>query len=370
MATRCWCGNDNLEEYSQHYYKCPQCNTLISKNNFNNDIYHVVDEDSDLYGKNYWESMMEKQTQQSSLNEIVDTYFNDRIAYWLKYILKYIPVSYRIAEIGCGLGQLAYAMKVLGYNQTAYEMSPEICKFIAKTLDINVICGEFQNYADKYDAVLAFDLIEHIIEPEMLLNNIYARLGDEGVLCIQTPCYDETLTYGQMCLEKPRFIEQLKEEQIYLYSRQSMMQLLEKVGFKQFYFEPACFGDDYDMFLFAAKKPILVKTEEEISAELDSLQCGRIVKSYIFLYDQKRKLEDALKESDIDRNNRLESIYALQKRLEESEAECAARLSAMNELERLLKESEADRAARLSAMNELERLLKESEAEKAALLNN
>ena len=51
---KCYCGNTNLAEYSDKYWKCDVCRTLVSKYDFNNSIYHVNEEEKDLYGKNYW----------------------------------------------------------------------------------------------------------------------------------------------------------------------------------------------------------------------------------------------------------------------------------------------------------------------------
>ena len=387
---RCWCGNTDLMEYSQHYYKCNKCGTLISKLDFSKVIYFVQDEENDLYGKNYWETKMEKAIGQDSLGGVIDRYFHDRVPYWLEKILKYVPLSSSVAEVGCGLGQLAYLMKTIGFQQMAFEMSPEICSYISKELEINVKCGELQTSEETYDAVLAFDVIEHIMEPELFVSEVVKRLRAGGVLCIQTPRYREDLTYDEMLEETPRFIEQLKEkEHIFLYSTRSMRLLLEKHGFKYFYQEPACFGDDYDMFLFASKTQIAVKSRDEVFSLLDRMKCGRIVKSLIQFYERDKELEEdllrehvdnqkrwetivntqnKLEESESDRNVRLEVINDLQKRLEESEADRNARLDIINDLQKRLKESESDRDARLSIINDLQKRLEESESDRDARL--
>lgn len=331
MPKKCYCGNDKLDEYSLNYYKCSQCNTLISKTDFNNDIYHVKSDELDLYGKNYWDSMMKKMTKQDSLDGVIDFYLNDRVIYWMKYILSYIPIDYKIAEIGCGLGQLAYVMKAIGYEQTAFELSPDICQFIKETLNINIVCGEFGESNEIYDAVLAFDLIEHIAEPEPFLVNIYDKLSENGIICLQLPQYDNTLDYNMMLKEKPRFANHLTEFQhIFLYSKDAIKQLLYKVGFIYIYFEPACFGEDYDMFLFASKVPLNKMSNNYVDNLLNNVNNGRLVKSIISLYDKNNILEKQLTEIENDSGIRLEKINKLEEKLIESESDRTARLEIIN----------------------------------------
>ena len=85
---KCWCGNTQLKEYSENYYQCEKCHTLISKHNFDDAIYNVKNENNDLYGKNYWEVEMTKAAGKNTLSEVVDMYLTERVIYWLQYILK------------------------------------------------------------------------------------------------------------------------------------------------------------------------------------------------------------------------------------------------------------------------------------------
>lgn len=320
MMNRCWCGNKQFLSYSTNYDKCPKCYTLISKNDFDEKIYHVEDEEKNLYGKNYWKVKMQEMTNQDSLDGVIDCYINDRVIYWIKYILKYIPINSSVAEIGCGLGQLAYVMKQLGYGQTAYEMSPEICRYVEETLKINILCGEFQKFPGRYDAVLAFDLLEHIAEPVELLNNIKQKLGDDGILCLQMPCYDAELSYEEMQKEKPRFENSMTEYQhVFLYSKESAKKLLQKIGFEYVVFEPACFGDDYDMFLFASKSPLKKLQDKEVKEILNTVEIGRLIKALISLFDEKRKLLNEINEINIDRKQQLTDITTLTEMVEEKD---------------------------------------------------
>lgn len=367
---KCWCGNEELAEYSEKYFQCDRCHTLVSKNNFDNAIYNVRDEKNDLYGKNYWEVLMTKETGKSSIGEVVDMYLTERVPYWVKHILKYTKPGNYIAEVGCGLGQLQYILRRLGFRQLAFELSPSICDYIEKQLGIATHCGPFDGQNQEYDVILALDLFEHLTEPMNFLEECSRSLKAEGVLCFQTPCYDPELSYDEMIRKKGRFEKLLEADQhVYLYSRNSIKKILRQFGFEHIKFEPAFFGDDYDMFLFASKNEMTENSEEEVNAFLDSVENGRLVKAILTLAGEKNKIFSEFSVADRDRKDRLEQNDKLRGLLECSEADRKDRGEQIEKLTKLLKESEADRAARLEQIETLSQMLQESEKDRADRLD-
>lgn len=366
---RCWCGNEALEEYSSQYYVCTKCHTLVTKYDVNDSVYKVADEESDLYGENYWEKGMLELSGQPSLSALVDVYLRGRVPYWTENVLKYAKFEGRVAEVGCGLGQLQYVLKKIGYQQLAYELSPEICQYMKDTLDVSVHCGPFERNEQPYDAILAFDLFEHLLEPEEFLSVCADSLQTDGVLMMQMPCYDATLSYDEMLIQKPRFKGHLKPEQhLYLFSRESITEILHEHGFLNVIFEPAYFGDDYDMFLVASKGKLCQNTKDEIDEYLNCQKNGRLVKAIITLQEEKREWEKRYLQADRDRVDRLHNMQKLEELLRVSESDREDRLKQAQTLEQRLEESEGDRAARLEQMKILERRLEESEADRAARL--
>ena len=408
---KCWCGNEKLNDYSEEYYKCDECHTLLSKRIFEESVYDVENEQEDLYGENYWEVSMTKAAGKNSLSEVVDMYLTERVIYWLKYVLKYVKLGSDIAEVGCGLGQLQYVLRRLEYKQLAFELSPHICAYMEDNLKVKTHCGEFVANPNGYDGILAFDLFEHLINPLDFIDKCTASLRDNGVLCFQTPSYNPKMNYKEMISHKSRFREQLKAEQhIYLYSRESISRILNDKGFSYIVFEPAFFGDDYDMFFFASKHPIKANSEKEIDDFLNSTDNGRLVKAMIALFDAKQDIIAKYQTAEANSNARMEQISQLTEMVHNREADCEARqeqidkltemvhnreadcearqeqidkltemlkdnevnrvaeLEQNNTLTQLLKENEADRAARLEQINTLTQQLKESEADRVARL--
>ena len=366
---KCWCGNEELAEYSEKYFRCDRCHTLVSKNDFDNAIYNVQDEGKDLYGKNYWEVLMTRETGKNSIGEVVDMYLTERVPYWVKYILKYTKPGDYIAEVGCGLGQLQYIFRRLGFRQMAFELSPGICSYIENQLGVTAHCGSFQGQEGEYDAIIALDLFEHLTEPLKFLEECSKSLKEEGFLCFQTPCYDSELSYDEMMRKKGRFEKLLEAEQhVYLYSRNSIIRILRQFGFEHIKFEPAFFGDDYDMFLFASKREIKENTEEEINAFLNSGENGRLVKAILTLAEGKSKIFSEFRVADRDRKERLDQNNKLKGLLERSEEDRCKRGEQIEKLTQMLKESETDRENRGEQIEKLTQMLKESEADRTARL--
>ena len=344
---RCWCGNTKLANYSEHYYKCEKCHTLVAKALISYNPEEIDDEE-DFYGKQYWETKMENAAKVHNLSQIVDLYMHERAVYWLKNLYSVLlPGQGHIAEVGCGLGQFSYLLKESGY--------------IRNTLNIQIICGALKPTNKKFDAICAFDVMEHIIDPHEFLNTATSTLEADGFLMIQMPCYDEKLSYQDMLLQKPRFQEQLKEnEHVYLYSKESAKRVFQEHGFNHVIFMDAFFGNDYDMFLIASKNPLTIYTSKEIDQALNRTEHGRLIKALISSWEERQTIKNCLRESEADRTARFKQIGILTQELKESEADRTARAEQIGQLTKQLQESEADRTARAKQMDSLTQKLEEA----------
>lgn len=295
--TRCWCGNEVRQKYSEHYYLCEKCQTLVSDVDFSEEIVHVENEEKDLYGKNYWEGLMCELTGKKSLDEVIDYYLQERTLYWLQYLLKYRLPRASVAEIGAGIGQFSYLINRVGYEQTGFELSSEICRYAEETLGITMHQGDIGDVSKEYDIIAAFDLLEHLVNPDSFMERCAQHLREDGIFCFQTPCYNPELSYKEMLDKAPRFHTLMTEFQhVNLFSRAAVEKLLKKHEFQYINFEPAVFGDDYDMFVFASRVPMRQNTEEEINACMNSMENGRLIKSMISMYKQVNEKQKVIEE--------------------------------------------------------------------------
>ena len=165
MPTNCWCGNAELLEYSEDYSRCDSCFTLVNNRIINESIYDVKNESNDLYGANYWFKNFLDRAKMTSINELNDHYLVGRCLYWMRCVLKYILPPAKVVEFGGGLGQMLYLMKHAGFNQVGIELSQKVCEYARSAFNINMLSGTIDDLKGVYDAVLLFDVVEHLTDP-------------------------------------------------------------------------------------------------------------------------------------------------------------------------------------------------------------
>jgi 2-polyprenyl-3-methyl-5-hydroxy-6-metoxy-1,4-benzoquinol methylase len=331
---KCWCGSKNLDNFSEHYYKCRECNTLVCKTRMPEESFRSGDEFEHFYGKDYWIIHVKEDYGMPDVFERARNDLGERCVYWIKDILKYKLPPAKTLELGCAHGGLVYLMKLAGYDATGNEMSQWICDYANKTFNIPMKCGRIEdlNIAPKtYDIILLMDVLEHMTDPINGLKRIADALKDDGIAVIQTPCWRETeKSYEEMKAENSIFLEQFKEkEHLYLFNEYSIKRILNETGFPHIAFEPQIFP--YDMFVFAGKKSLVKIEQTVIDTELQTTPERRIVLALMDVYKQ------------------------MDKKLEECQADRAARLDIINrqakEFTEKLDACESDRAARLEVIN-------------------
>lgn len=333
----CWCGCQELLPFSPYYKKCRRCGTLVSiiAENIDEQVEVSKAENDALYGANYWKKNMVNMAGGETLEDLVQLYLKGRVSYWLSTVLRYKLPPARCCEIGCGLGQFSYLLQKAEYDVTAMEVNEEICHWIQKHLYIPVKQGVFQEYEGMLDVFIANDVLEHIANPHALMQQIYARLNPEGIVILQTPCFDGQSSYEELCDRNARFLEQMKEkEHVYLYTKKSICELLAQYGF-QCVFENAYFGNDYDMYIVAGKTMPKAHSPDIVQKYLNSIENGPLLLALItqskdtkLLQDQLVKCNEQLMKMDEDirylnqaAKERLEGMERLKKQLSEMNAQ-------------------------------------------------
>ena len=116
-------------------------------------------------------------------------------------------VNQQVAMIGIGSG--VELLFVNSKNIDAYDLS--ISNFVnAKFNSINLYESEFKSNKDKYDLIFAIEILEHLSNPFLLLNEIHSSLKTRGrcVLTVTTnvPQFDHLYDF-----KIEGFIEKLNE---------------------------------------------------------------------------------------------------------------------------------------------------------------
>jgi len=98
--------------------------------------------------------------------------------------------GYRVLEVGAGHGEtLRYlkekkmAVEVIGIDITKNKDNSNIDRFINEDIE-NVDLSEYKKY---FDVIILADVLEHLIEPQKILNKIKYCLRDDGQILISIP---------------------------------------------------------------------------------------------------------------------------------------------------------------------------------------
>jgi SAM-dependent methyltransferase len=363
-GSSCWCGNADLLAFCAGYRRCPACETLVSDDMPGPEISHVVDEERDFYGREYWFSYQEKHLGHPTIQARARLDLPERCLYWLQALLKYKLPPARVLELGSGHGGFVAMLRSAGFDATGLEISSWVVEFARETFEVPMLLGPVEDQRlepASLDAIVAMDVLEHLRDPLGTMRHCLGLLKPDGILLIQTPCYAEGSTYEQMVARSAQPLEILQPgEHLYLFSRCSISDLFARLGAGHIAFEPALFAQ-YDMFPVVSRARFTVCPEAP--PPLCATPAARMTQA---LLDQRAELEimkERLAESEKDRARRLAVIEEQGRRLGEVEAERNNLRSEAEALRQHRTVIEADRAARLAVIEEQGRGVSELEAE-------
>ncbi|KPK76644.1 MAG: hypothetical protein AMJ79_05880, partial [Phycisphaerae bacterium SM23_30] len=114
---------------------------------------------------------------------------------------QYLPKGRKILEIGCGTGEFAEAAKRTGYRIEGVETSKVLAEYVRREIGIECFNGKIEDLDRKrrdYDAIAAFDVIEHVAKAGGFVQEIIRRLKEGGFIFLEMPnwrCW-ERLVWG------------------------------------------------------------------------------------------------------------------------------------------------------------------------------
>ena len=120
----------------------------------------------------------------------------------LRWIAQMPPA--RVLDLGCSGGQLSARVRALGHHVTGVDVLelPEIHHRVDRFIQADLDQGLPPEVAEggPYDIVLAADVLEHVREPERLLDEIRGQLVAHGSLIASVPNFGHWYTRGRTLL--------------------------------------------------------------------------------------------------------------------------------------------------------------------------
>ncbi|MGB4295542.1 MAG: methyltransferase domain-containing protein [Smithellaceae bacterium] len=144
----------------------------------------------------------------------------------IMYISKYANGS-KILDLGCGTGHLALELIQKGYDTCAADLSEDLVDYANLRAQnagyqLNAVQMDIQNlpYREAFDAVVCLDVLEHIGDDLLALNNIYQALKSGGIMICAVPAL--SVLYGRRDQRIGHFRR---------YDKEVLVQEIESAGF-------------------------------------------------------------------------------------------------------------------------------------------
>jgi SAM-dependent methyltransferase len=150
----------------------------------------------------------------------------------------------RLLDVGCSTGRFLNQMRLYG-DWTLYgiELSVEAVQEAHNHYNLPIIAGLFQDTAfqsSSFDVVTLWDVVEHLHNPLNDLQRVSHILKPNGIVVFSIPILD---SLGAKIF-KENWIGYELPRHLYIFSRQTITQVLQKAGL-EIIDEQALYGSDY-----------------------------------------------------------------------------------------------------------------------------
>ncbi len=215
---RCWCGGELLPfKWHASYSVCANCGCYVNQHP------PLPEELKRIYSfEAYWHIRQKMRGYPTIEHRPVNDRSDGRVDYWLGLIERYGPSKGRVIEIGCAHGVLLAELKSRGYECIGVEPDERTANWAIKNMGLDVRSGLFPGIdLPNCDLFLAFDVLEHSLNPVAFMKSAAKLLNPGGIAIIQVPieCYD----YDHPFKARPDFFDDL--EHIFLFTDKAMLKL-------------------------------------------------------------------------------------------------------------------------------------------------
>ena len=243
-------NNVALEElYADEYYS----------EMYNKSMLPFFDKRKDLIGKSKY----------SQVIECIDSFSQNKYK------------SLRVLDIGAGIGEVISVFNDNGHNCEAVEVNTVAIEQL-KNIGIKVFDDSFYNYSsdEKFDVIMAWGVVEHIIDPSLFLDKVYSLLKPSGVFVSEVPHSESILVdYCKKTGQDPLRILQ-GEQHIILYSNKAYCELHERSGLKMHHVQTN--GLDVSTIFSINEENIDEVIKSNIQSSIDDLMRGDLLRGFWF----------------------------------------------------------------------------------------
>lgn len=219
-------------------YCCSRCHLMYSSPRFTEKSLLAICENegfSDL--KVYQDWTYEKWREQGSRS-----YHTEKAK--VETLKKYVPEGGRVLDVGCASGLFVLEARRQGFLAEGIEPGKMLSDIARNVVGIPVTCTEVEQFFPPYrfDAVMIWDVLEHLYDPVRVTRRAADLLRPGGILIAQTPHYlglshRLKTRFCQLGLRRNHFKHFGFPHHVYSFDRRSLTALLAQAGLKPLQFE-------------------------------------------------------------------------------------------------------------------------------------
>ena len=156
-----------------NHYCCPQCKLIF--------IAPIPDDLAHYYPDEY----------HSVPESTEDLEASSKLEKYKIEVVQRFSLKGRLLEIGPSYGSFSYLAKKAGFEVDAIEMNARCCQFLNEVVGVNTINSNnpigILQHKDPYDVIALWHVIEHLPDPWLILDAVYASLKPGGIITLATP---------------------------------------------------------------------------------------------------------------------------------------------------------------------------------------
>ena len=274
---RCWCGSTELTTFDGDYDVCAACGSLLRRD-VPDDIDQVTEDESGFYGEAYWYGDRES-IGQPDVRTRSELDLGERCIWWLRDTLRYVCPPGAAVDVGCGHGGFTALLRLAGFEATGLELSPAIAALATETFGVPTWSGHLREQEHvtpgSLDLVTAMDVVEHVPDPVAFVRDVAQALAPEGVFALQMPRRPDGMDRRELDEREHRFLQMMIPEHLTLFTERGAGRLLRRAGFTHLAYTAPIFPDT-DMFVLAARRPLVARSQKDMRRDLLSRPQGRI----------------------------------------------------------------------------------------------
>ena len=141
----------------------------------------------------------------------------------------------RLLDLGCSDGALANGLRTFGHHVTGIDIEehPGVADRVDRFVRADLDAGVPDSVGRGFDVVVAADVVEHVREPQRLLEDVRARLAPGGSLVVSVPNFGHWYPRLRVALGRFDYDRRgiLDRGHLRFFTRRSFERLLERSGY-------------------------------------------------------------------------------------------------------------------------------------------